>query len=200
MHLAPARLAAIWTSTADRCCGGGAYRLGQPLRLRPRRARCLGCPLILAGGLSDGVAPRAARTLGCDLGSMGTQFIAKCETLASDTYRQKLVESSLCDVMLTRCINSGNSHFHVRLSGLRLGQAGLLHEGRSYGINQSAQVFGDSCQPSLERIHSPRAYPLHQVLQRVIRWRTTARFDFIKLAMPTYGSGGDKCLSPLFVA
>jgi len=59
-------------------------------------------PLVLAGGLADGVALRAAQVLGCDLGYMGTRFIATRESLASDDYRQMLVDSSADDVLLTR--------------------------------------------------------------------------------------------------
>lgn len=59
-------------------------------------------PLVLAGGISDGVALRAAQVLGCDLAYMGTRFIATRESLAPDAYRQMLVDSSLDDVLLTR--------------------------------------------------------------------------------------------------
>jgi nitronate monooxygenase len=59
-------------------------------------------PIVLAGGLGDGVALRAAVMLGCDLGIMGTRFIATKESLASDDYRQMLQDSSMDDVLLTR--------------------------------------------------------------------------------------------------
>jgi nitronate monooxygenase len=59
-------------------------------------------PLVLAGGISDGTALRAAIALGCDLGYMGTRFIATEESMATDAYRQMLVDSSMDDVVLTR--------------------------------------------------------------------------------------------------
>ncbi len=59
-------------------------------------------PLVLAGGISDGVALRAAVTLGCDLAYMGTRFIATRESLAPDAYREMLVDASIDDVLLTR--------------------------------------------------------------------------------------------------
>lgn len=40
-------------------------------------------PIVLAGGIIDGVALRAAETLGCDLAYMGTKFIATRESLAT---------------------------------------------------------------------------------------------------------------------
>jgi len=58
--------------------------------------------LVLAGGISDGVALRAAQLLGCDLAYMGTRFIATRESLADDAYRQMLVACSADDVLLTR--------------------------------------------------------------------------------------------------
>ena len=58
--------------------------------------------LVLAGGISDGVALRAAQVLGGDLAYMGTRFIATRESLADDAYRQMLVDCSADDVLLTR--------------------------------------------------------------------------------------------------
>ena len=59
-------------------------------------------PVILAGGISDGIALRAALELGAALGYMGTKFIAARESLASASYRQQLVSCTLDDVLLTR--------------------------------------------------------------------------------------------------
>lgn len=59
-------------------------------------------PMVLAGGVSDGVALRAAVTLGCDLGYMGTRFIATHESMAAEAYKEMLVSSSMDDVLTTR--------------------------------------------------------------------------------------------------
>ena len=58
--------------------------------------------LVLAGGISDGVALRAAQVLGADLAYMGTRFIATRESLADDAYRSMLVDATADDVLLTR--------------------------------------------------------------------------------------------------
>ena len=58
-------------------------------------------PIVLAGGISDGRALKAAHVLGCDLAYMGTKFIATRESMASEAYRQMLVDSTMDDVMLT---------------------------------------------------------------------------------------------------
>jgi nitronate monooxygenase len=52
--------------------------------------------------VTDGVSLAAARLLGCDLAYMGTRFIATNESMASDSYRQMLVDSTLDDVLLTK--------------------------------------------------------------------------------------------------
>ena len=49
-----------------------------------------------------GVALRAAQVLGCTLGIMGTRFIATRESLGFDEFRQRLLDSSIDDVLLTR--------------------------------------------------------------------------------------------------
>lgn len=59
-------------------------------------------PVLLAGGISDGVALHAAVALGADLGSMGTRFVAATESMASDHYRTMLAASDIDDVQLTR--------------------------------------------------------------------------------------------------
>jgi nitronate monooxygenase len=58
-------------------------------------------PIVLAGGISDGRALKAAEVLGADLAYMGTKFIATRESMASDTYREMLVKSSMDDILLT---------------------------------------------------------------------------------------------------
>ena len=62
-------------------------------------------PIVLAGGVTDGISLAAARLLGCELASMGTCFIATRESMASDAYRKMLVNSTLDDVMLTRAFS-----------------------------------------------------------------------------------------------
>lgn len=57
--------------------------------------------IVLAGGISDGVALKAAQTLGCDLAYMGTKFIATHESMADQRYKQMLVDSTADDVQLT---------------------------------------------------------------------------------------------------
>ncbi len=97
-------------------------------------------PLVLAGGLSDGVALRAATVLGCDLGSMGTRFIASAESLASEPYKQMLATSSLDDVMTTRAFTGLPANF-LRPAVIRCGlDPDALDEGVS--VQEARRRFG----------------------------------------------------------
>jgi len=82
-------------------------------------------PIVLAGGLSDGIGLKAALVLGCDLGSMGTRFIATRESLAAEPYKRMLAESSLDDVLTTRAFTGLPANFlkpSVVRSGLELSE------------------------------------------------------------------------------
>jgi nitronate monooxygenase len=97
-------------------------------------------PVVLAGGLSDGVALKAAIALGCDLGSMGTRFIATRESLGSAPYKQMLARSSLDDVMTTRAFTGLPANF-LRPSVV---QAGLDPEGldETVSVQEARSRFG----------------------------------------------------------
>ena len=58
-------------------------------------------PLILAGGITDGVGMLAALVAGFDLVYMGTPFIATVESMAHQSYKQAVVNSSMDDIELT---------------------------------------------------------------------------------------------------
>ena len=97
-------------------------------------------PLVLAGGISDGVALRAAQVLGCDLAYMGTRFIATRESLAPDAYRQMLVDASIDDVLLTRAFTGLPTSMlapAIRRAGL---DPATLDE--TVTPNTAAQLFG----------------------------------------------------------
>jgi nitronate monooxygenase len=99
-------------------------------------------PLILAGGLSDGVALRAAMVLGCDLGYMGTRFIATRESLAQPEYRQMLVDASADDVLLTKAFTGLPTSMLVP----SIQRAGLDPQrlDEQVSAQSAAQMFGGS--------------------------------------------------------
>lgn len=77
-------------------------------------------PIVLSGGLSDGIALRAATVLGCDLGCVGTRFIATQESLASAPYKEMLLHSSMDDVLATRAFTGLPANF-LKPSIVRVG-------------------------------------------------------------------------------
>jgi nitronate monooxygenase len=77
--------------------------------------------LVVAGGVSNGRGIRAAQVLGADLAYMGTRFIATTESMASDDYRQMLVDSSLEDIVMTNAFTGVNANMlkpSIRRKGL----------------------------------------------------------------------------------
>jgi len=71
--------------------------------------------VVLAGGLCSGAAIRAAEVAGADLADIGTLFIAARESLASDDYRQMVVEAGVDDLVLTKAF-TGASAYYLRRS------------------------------------------------------------------------------------
>jgi nitronate monooxygenase len=61
-------------------------------------------PIVLAGGIADGMSVRAAEVLGADLCYVGTGFIATVESHASEAYKQAVVGASIDDVELTSAV------------------------------------------------------------------------------------------------
>lgn len=55
-------------------------------------------PLIAAGGIYDGITAKAAFLLGAGGIQMGTRFLASKECLASDAYKQKIIEATAEDI------------------------------------------------------------------------------------------------------
>jgi len=77
--------------------------------------------VVLAGGLCTGAAIRAAEIAGADLADVGTLFIAARESLASDEYRQMVVDAGADDLVLTRAFTGANAYYlrrSIERSGL----------------------------------------------------------------------------------
>jgi len=67
--------------------------------------------VVLAGGLCSGAAIRAAEVAGADLADIGTLFIAARESLASDDYRQMVVDAGVDDLVLTKAFTGANAYY-----------------------------------------------------------------------------------------
>lgn len=80
---------------------GGQTGWANPFAFVRAVRQFFGGPVVVAGGISDGVALRAAIELGADLAYMGTKFIATEESVARREHKEALIASSLDDVVLT---------------------------------------------------------------------------------------------------
>ena len=97
-------------------------------------------PVVLAGGVADGVALRAAIVLGCDLAYMGTRFIATKQSLAAPAYKDMLVSSSLDDIVLSRALTGLETNLlrpSVELAGMDIAAVGSLNAGGA-GVSTNA--------------------------------------------------------------
>ena len=98
-------------------------------------------PVVLAGGVADGIALRAAIALGCDLAYMGTRFIATRESLAAPAYKDMLVTSRLDDIVLSRALTGLETNLlrpSVEAAGLDTKAVGTLDAGAGAGITPNA--------------------------------------------------------------
>ena len=84
-------------------CGGAGGHAGtlNPFALVGELRQMHQGPLILAGAISSGDGVLAAEAMGCDLAYLGTRFIATKESLATDRYKQMIVESNSGDIVYT---------------------------------------------------------------------------------------------------
>ncbi len=67
--------------------------------------------IILAGSIGNGRAIRAAEVLGADLVYVGTTFIAAEESLASDDYKNMLIDSQFTDLILSNSFTGGYAYY-----------------------------------------------------------------------------------------
>ncbi len=67
--------------------------------------------IILAGSIGDGRAVRAAEVLGADLVYMGTTFIAAEESLASENYKNMLIDAQFPDLILSNSFTGAYAYY-----------------------------------------------------------------------------------------
>ena len=84
-------------------CGGAGGHAGliNPFAFVPQVREFYDGALLLAGCVSDGRSIYAAQTLGADFAYIGTKFIATTESMASDAYKQMLVDCGPTDLVYT---------------------------------------------------------------------------------------------------
>lgn len=96
--------------------------------------------LLLSGCLNHGHEVFAAQLLGADLAYMGTRFIATQESLASDEYKQMLLQAKAADIIHTAAVSGVPASF-LRQS---LQQAGYDEERLK---NKGEMNYADKLKP-----------------------------------------------------
>ena len=67
--------------------------------------------LVLGGAISDGASVRAAEVMGADFAYMGTRFIATQESMATDDYKQMILDSTAKDIVYTKAVTGTHANF-----------------------------------------------------------------------------------------
>ncbi|HET9627409.1 MAG TPA: nitronate monooxygenase family protein [Kofleriaceae bacterium] len=84
------------------CAGAGGHAGAlSPFALVEEIRQWWDGPLLLSGAISNGRSVLAAQVIGADLAYVGSAFIATQEAVATDAYKQALVDSSAADIVYT---------------------------------------------------------------------------------------------------
>lgn len=84
------------------CAGAGGHAgTLSPFALVREIRRFFDGPIALSGAITDGAGVLAAQALGADFAYIGTRFIATREAVASDRYKQTIVDSTAADIVYT---------------------------------------------------------------------------------------------------
>ena len=70
-------------------------------------------PIILAGGMSKGEDILAAEILGADFAYFGTRFIPATESMASDDYKQMIIDSGIEDILYTDVFSGIHANYLI---------------------------------------------------------------------------------------
>lgn len=126
--------------------GGHAGKLN-PFALLGELRRMTTGLLVLGGAISNGAHVAAAIAAGADVAYSGTRFVATRESMASDAYKQMLLEVGADDIVYTPKISGINANFigrSIRENGLDL--ATMPEHGTidmESELNQSSRAWKD---------------------------------------------------------
>ncbi|MDB5314733.1 MAG: nitronate monooxygenase family protein [Rhodospirillales bacterium] len=110
-HAAKAAEAGVDGLIAVTAGAGGHAGLLNPFAFLTELRSIFDGTLLLAGSLSTGRHIAAARVAGADLAYLGTRFIATTESMASDDYKQMILNSSAKDIVYTDAISGVKGSF-----------------------------------------------------------------------------------------
>ncbi|RPI44980.1 MAG: nitronate monooxygenase [Betaproteobacteria bacterium] len=104
------------------CSGAGGHAgTMSPFALVNEVRRFHDGPLVLSGAITNGSGILAAQAMGCDLAYIGTRFIATRESLASEAYKQMILDSTANDIVYTPLFSGVHGSYlagSIRAAGL----------------------------------------------------------------------------------
>jgi len=104
------------------CAGAGGHAgTTSPFALVNEVRRFHQGPLVLSGAITNGNGILAAQAMGCDLAYIGTRFIATKESMASEAYKQMILDSKAADIVYTPLFSGVHGSYlagSIRASGL----------------------------------------------------------------------------------
>ncbi|MES2710264.1 MAG: nitronate monooxygenase [Pseudomonadota bacterium] len=110
-HAAKAAEAGVDGLIAVSAGAGGHAGLLNPFAFLTELRAIFDGTLLLAGALSTGRHIAAARVAGADLAYLGTRFIATTESMASEDYKQMILNSAAKDIVYTDAISGVKGSF-----------------------------------------------------------------------------------------
>lgn len=96
--------------------------------------------VVLGGGIATGGAIRAAEILGADFAYMGTGFIAAEESLATDAYRQMVIDATFNDLVASSAFTGARAYYlrqSLEAAGYDVAQLGQK-DGPDFAKSQSS--------------------------------------------------------------
>jgi nitronate monooxygenase len=119
-------------------CAGAGGNTGalNPFAFVSEVRRFFDGPIVLAGAISRGRFVRLAQEMGADMAMAGTSFIAARESLASDEYRDMLIQSGADDIVLTAEVTG----IPANLLRHSLEKVGFASERGAAGFNLSHEM------------------------------------------------------------
>src|SRR5690554_6667005 len=93
---------------------GGHAGTAHPFALMSEIRKFYDGEIIMAGSINNGNEVLAAQIAGADFAYMGTRFIATKECLASDAYKQMIIDSGIDDIVYTDGVSGVHANFLVK--------------------------------------------------------------------------------------
>lgn len=107
------------------CAGAGGHTgFITPFAFVPAVRRMFDGPLIVAGGIADGLGIAGALALGADIACMGTRFIATPESGVPDGHRAMIPETRIDEIVVSSAMNGVPANWMRR----SIEQVGLDHK------------------------------------------------------------------------